>query len=106
MKSPELKKNIEQMAEIRPYVETTIEQALKHVDEMGAAWPSPVVARKALPKMTGGTLSSKYAANLDSLKQGIEGGFLLMGQVVYPVENVVSFLKTKVATSWKTRKAA
>ena len=40
--------------------------------EMGERWPSAVVARVEIGKFTGGMISAKYMANLDSLKLGCE----------------------------------
>jgi hypothetical protein len=77
----------------------------KIIDQMAERWPSPVVARKSISDFTGGVVSSKTAANEDSAGTGIEGRFLMLNQVVYPVENLVAWLKSRSAKSWKTRKA-
>lgn len=76
------------------------------IDAMAEAWPSPVVARKAVNKFSGGTASGKSLANHDSCGTGVEGRFLLCGQTVYPKENLCAWLKTKAAAGWKTRKRA
>ena len=40
--------------------------------EMADRWPSAVVARVEVERFTGGLISAKYMANLDSLKMGCE----------------------------------
>jgi hypothetical protein len=76
----------------------------KCIEAMAARWPSPVVARKAVGDFSGGTLSPKTCANEDSAGSGIEGRFLLMNQVVYPVDALVAWLKGRAAKSWAERK--
>jgi len=76
------------------------------IDAMAEAWPSPVVARKAVREFTGGTASGKSLANEDSRGTGVDGRFLLCGQTVYPKEKLCAWLKTKAASGWKTRKRA
>ena len=39
-------------------------------DQMGRNWGSEIVARTEIRKFTGGMISSKYMANLDSQKSG------------------------------------
>ncbi len=78
----------------------------KSIEAMAARWPSPVVARKAIKEFSGGILSAKTMANMDSLGTGPDGRFLLMNQTCYPVENLVAWLKSKSANSWAERKAA
>jgi hypothetical protein len=77
----------------------------KTIEAMATRWPSPVVARKAIKEFSGGILSAKTMANMDSLGTGPEGRFLMMNQTCYPVENLVAWLKSKTANSWATRKA-
>jgi hypothetical protein len=77
----------------------------KSIEAMAERWPSPVVARKAVKEFSGGILSAKTLANMDSLGTGPEGRFLLMNQTVYPVESLVSWLKSKSANSWAERKS-
>lgn len=40
--------------------------------EMADAWPSQIIARTEVEKFTGGLISEKYQANLDSAGQGPE----------------------------------
>jgi len=76
----------------------------KCIESMAERWPSPVVARKAIGQFSGGILSAKTLANEDCSGTGPDGKFLLMNQVCYPVENLVAWLKSRAANSWKTRK--
>jgi hypothetical protein len=78
----------------------------KIIEEMGTRWQSNIVPRKKVKDFSGGVLSSKTMANEDCNGTGPEGRFLLMNQIVYPVENLVAWLKTRTAKSWQTRKAA
>jgi hypothetical protein len=73
-------------------------------EQMAERWPSPVVARKRISDFSGGVLSKKSMANEDSRGTGPEGRFLLCNQVVYPVESLVEWLKTRMAPDWKSRK--
>jgi hypothetical protein len=60
-------------------------------------WPSPVVTRHQLPKITGGILNAKTLSNLDSLGKGIKGKFTFGDRIVaYPVKNVIEFLEEKI----------
>lgn len=76
----------------------------KSIDAMAARWTSSIVCRKAIRDFTGGTLSEKTLANEDSKGTGPLGKFLLMNQVVYPIDSLTEWLKNRAASSWKTRK--
>jgi hypothetical protein len=76
----------------------------KSIEAMAARWSSSIVCRKAIREFTGGTVSEKTLANEDSKGTGPSGKFLLMNQVVYPLESLTDWLKSRAASSWKTRK--
>ena len=60
--------------------------------EMAERWPSAVVARTEVDRFTGGLMSSKYIANLDS--QGAGPARLVCGRKVgYPVKDLVAWLR-------------
>ena len=67
--------------------------------EMGERWPSAVVARTEIEKFSGGMLSRKYMANLDSLKLGCER--ITCGRkVAYPLggpNGLVSWLRKRAS---------
>ena len=65
---------------------------------MSRIWPSTIVARTELEKFTGGAISTKYIANLDSLGRGPSGRFRLGRRIVYPVESVISWLERRAET--------
>lgn len=71
------------------------------IDTMAESWPSTIVARKALREFSGGTISPRTMANLDSLGKGPEDAFLLMNQVCYPVQNLCEWLKKRASKRGK-----
>lgn len=44
-------------------------------DELAAAWPAPIVARREVGKFSGGVLNPRTMANLDCLGLGVPGKF-------------------------------
>lgn len=62
---------------------------------MAEAWGCPWVAREELKRFTGGLLSPRYAANLDSAGKGIEGRIRCGRKVLYPALEVVRFLEKR-----------
>jgi hypothetical protein len=63
--------------------------------DMIERWPSSLVARSQLSKFTGGLLSQRYMANLDSLGIGIKDRIRCGRQIAYPVRSVVEFLESR-----------
>lgn len=62
--------------------------------EMADRWPSAIVARTEMEHFTGGLISAKYMANLDSLKLGCER--ITCGRKVgYPVDSLVAWLRDR-----------
>lgn len=62
--------------------------------EMIERWPSAVVARTEVGNFTGGMMSSKYIANLDS--DGAGPVRVKMGRKVgYPVKDLVAWLRDR-----------
>ncbi|KUG30023.1 hypothetical protein ASZ90_000089 [hydrocarbon metagenome] len=62
---------------------------------MAAVWPSAIVARRMVREFTGGLISPKTMANLDSLGQGPEGRFIANSATAYPVKNLVTWLRSR-----------
>jgi hypothetical protein len=58
-------------------------------------WGSSVVARTEIRTFTGGLISEKYIANLDSQGAGPEGRFKIGRKVGYPVESVIRWLEAR-----------
>lgn len=58
-------------------------------------WPSPVVAREEIHNFTGGAMTDKYMANLDSQKAGPDERFKIGHKVVYPVDSLIRWLEKR-----------
>ncbi len=65
------------------------------LEQMAARWPSPIVARTEIEKFTGGLISEKYQANLDSAGKGPEGRIRIGRKVAYPVNEYLTWLKER-----------
>jgi len=65
------------------------------LQQMAASWPSPIVARTEIEKFTGGLISEKYQANLDSAGKGPEGRIRIGRKVAYPVSEYLTWLKER-----------
>jgi hypothetical protein len=61
-------------------------------------WPSSVVARTDIRSFTGGLVSEKYLANLDSQGAGPEGRFKVGRKVGYPVDSLIRWLELRLTT--------
>jgi len=70
---------------------------MKHLSlqELASKWPSSIVARTEIKNFTGGILTERYCANLDSKNIGIKGRIRIGRKVVYPVEAVIEFLESR-----------
>ena len=62
-------------------------------DQMADKWPSAVVARTEIANFTGGMVSSKYAANLDSLDVFCKDRVRMGRKVGYPVQSLVDWMR-------------
>jgi hypothetical protein len=60
--------------------------------KMAENWPSQIVARTEIRDFTGGAISEKYIANLDSVGQG-PPRFRLGRKVVYKTGDLVDWLR-------------
>lgn len=58
-------------------------------------WPSPVVARTEIEIFTGGLMTEKYQANLDSAGKGPEGRIRCGRKIGYPVRPYVEWLASR-----------
>ena len=58
-------------------------------------WPSAIVSRTEAEAFTGGVISEKYLANLDSQGKGPSGRFRMGRKVAYPVTEFVEWLKKR-----------
>jgi hypothetical protein len=64
--------------------------------ELKIKWPSSVVARTDIRNFTGGLMSERYIANLDSQGAGPKGRFKLGRKVGYPVDSLISWLEERM----------
>jgi hypothetical protein len=58
-------------------------------------WPSAIVARTEIPKLTGGAVAAGTVANADSRGEGPKGRFYIGKRVCYPVVSVIEWLESK-----------
>lgn len=61
------------------------------------SWKSPIIARVQVETFTGGVISEKYLANLDSQGLGPAGRFRIGRKVVYPTNEFVKWLAARSA---------
>ena len=62
---------------------------------MADKWGAEVVARTQISQFTGGLISEKYIANLDSQNKGPAGRFRCGRKVAYPVNEFVKWLEAR-----------
>jgi hypothetical protein len=62
---------------------------------MADKWPSPIVARTEIERFTGGMISEKYLANLDSAGKGPAGRVRCGRKIAYPVSEFVKWLESR-----------
>ena len=65
--------------------------------EMAAKWPSVWVARTQAEAFTGGIVSERYLANLDSKGLGPSGRVRFGRKVAYPIGEFISWLERRSA---------
>lgn len=61
--------------------------------ELAAKWPSAIVARTEIARFTGGAMSERYLANLDSAGKGPSGRVRIGRKIAYPVGELVKWLE-------------
>jgi hypothetical protein len=59
-------------------------------------WPSPLVARSESGRFSGGVVSPRYMANLDSLGQGPAQRVRFAGKVAYSTEVFAKWLADRM----------
>ena len=65
------------------------------LSSMARSWHSPYVARHEIERFSGGILSAKYMANLDSQGNGIPGRIKIGRKVAYPVSSVIEWMEER-----------
>jgi hypothetical protein len=63
--------------------------------DMASKWPSPWIARTEIERFSGGMISEKYLANLDSAGKGPAGRVRCGRKIVYPVVELVAWLEAR-----------
>ena len=63
--------------------------------ELADRWPSAWVSRQQIGTFTGGTISEKYAANLDSRGLGPKGRIRVGRKIAYPVTSLIEWLENR-----------
>ena len=66
-------------------------------ENMAERWPSALVSRQQVGAFTGGVLSERYLANLDSKGLGPAGRIRIGRKVAYPVPEFVKWLESRSA---------
>lgn len=61
-------------------------------------WPSSIVSRTEIRRFTGGLISEKYIANLDSKNAGPPGRFKCGRKIGYPVDALIKWLESRSTT--------
>jgi hypothetical protein len=64
---------------------------------MAERWPSAWVARTQAERFTGGIISEKYLANLDSAGKGPAGRVRIGRKIAYPVGEFIKWLEARSA---------
>jgi hypothetical protein len=62
------------------------------VAQLVEKWPSAVVARTEVETFTGGAITAKYLANLDSLGKGPKGRLRVGRKILYPTSSFCEWL--------------
>lgn len=66
-----------------------------NLGELANRWPSAYVAREEVGRFTGGILTEKYLANLDSQGKGPAGRIRCGRKVAYSVESLIAWLEER-----------
>lgn len=64
---------------------------MNDLEKLAEKWPSHIVARTELERFSGGLLSGKYIANLDSLGVGPPRG-RCGRKIYYPVDSLIKWM--------------
>jgi len=62
-------------------------------------WPSSLVARTQISEFTGGLISPKYLANLDSQGLGVAGRIRIGRKIAYPVTELIQWLEKRSSSA-------
>ena len=62
---------------------------------MAERWPSNFVARTEISHFTGGIISERYIANLDSRGKGPAGRIRTGRKIAYPITSLIEWLENR-----------
>lgn len=66
---------------------------------LAARWPSSHVAREKVGEFTGGIITPKTLANLDSIGAGPKGRITVGRKVAYSVHELITWLESRTKTA-------
>ena len=66
-------------------------------ESLAAKWPSAFVSRDRIEQFTGGIMSQRYLANLDSRGLGPKNRVRVGRKVAYPVDDLIAWLESRVS---------
>lgn len=72
------------------------EAATAVIKAAAAKFEGTFICRDKVESFTGGALSARYLANLDSRNEGIPGAFKVGRRQCYPIEALVSWLISRL----------
>jgi hypothetical protein len=72
-----------------------IEDGKVDLRSLADRWPSSWVARTEVDRFTGGILSEKYLANLDSQGKGPSGRIRVGRRIAYSVDSFIAWLEAR-----------
>ena len=67
------------------------------LSDLAKRWPSSIVARQQVKTFSGGMISDKYIANLDSQGSGPPGRFKIGRKVGYSVDSLITWLESRMS---------
>ncbi len=65
--------------------------------KMVAAWSAPVVARNEVSRFSGGILTARYLANLDSQGKGPRNRIRCGRKVCYPTADLAAWMESRTS---------
>lgn len=66
------------------------------LQRMAQTWGSPIVARSQIGTFSGGLISPRYMANLDSAEKGVASRVRCGRKIAYPIDALVEWLLARM----------
>lgn len=66
---------------------------------MRRACPGGLIARNKIEELTGGILTARYCANLDSAGKGIPNRVRIGRKIAYPIDDTIKFLEERTSSA-------